>query len=617
MILKRAEINNIKSYYPGVDVNFESNLNLFVGPNGGGKSNLFEIIQGVINNILYRHVTLKANPNKRSLNHAHKNLAWVLEYDNIDQTNLITNLLDKHFNHADQPSSIYLTFKVTSSDIVALNKIKTNKDAIIQVLRTKVAASQEIADTIDLITPTTNFNFLKNKEIKLFILPPDNLTIEIADFAPFMPANHALVALFLKLIKNLNAMYELSILFPTLQFSPSSRYFGPNRQIDQPQSNVPINLSTLGSFEDSYTKGVNLTKENTPSLISGSQVKLCQLVEDGKAQVVNIYKDYLRKYLDLEIEIKKLDDNKYVIEYEIEYKRSSGIPMRLSSGEKEFFNLITGLILSGINNGVVMVDEPELHLHSQRQQAIQDLIFNLSKDFNIQFFIITHSPKFINELTIRNIFRIYKEDLNSHLVQPTQPLTSTSRDLLHLLTTTNNEKAFFADKVILVEGPADLIVFTKALVIIKKKLSNDNEIEIIEVLGKENLIKYRNLLNRWTIENWMIADLDYLDQISTNPGIATNPIVLRYLNNLKSKYSSSSGRFHTHLSAIEITTIAKKLFKHEHVLILEKGVVEDYFVALRGTPIGNKVDNALQVSLKMGYNKIDSEIRNAFKVIIH
>lgn len=663
MILKKAEINNVKSYFVET-VEFNDSINLFIGPNGGGKSNLFEIVQGVVNNILFKHVTLKANGNRWAENHPHKDKVYVLENNNVDNNNLNTNIFDKHFLHPTEPSSLYLTIIITSHDTDTIHNIIANSNQICETLKKKVADADSLVNLLEKIPADVNFSSFSDISIKLGLFLPDLTNIHIADYSDFPQEQHETLNLLFELIKYLNVFHELSIIFPEIDVSPLSRYFGPHRTIGQPQSISHVNLSTMGNFDDAYSKGMNVTKESSPSSLEGSGVRLCQLKELGKSTYIDNYKKYLKKYLKISVEINKLGDMPWVFEYEIIYKRENGLPMKLSSGEKEFFNLISGLILSGIRDGVVLLDEPELHLHSQWQQVILDLIHELSEEFSIQFFIVTHSPKFVNQHTLPNLFRISMNDSNSNVIKPTNPSgDSETKDLVQFLNSTNNEKIFFTNKVILVEGLSDQLIFSKIIDILKRKLNSDVEVEIMEVGSKYNLFKFRKLLNEWGVDNYIIADLDYLREVrKRNSTYIQTPTVrdmvirsstaitqvLKFKQNklreilckesnldnkslvdlIVSKPILSKNEFLERIDNLtdyliterstsldksiplptQIIKLLRKLAIKEKMLILEKGEIEDYY-----SITSNKIENALEVVKTLRVRDIDPKIKSFFK----
>ena len=71
-----------------------------------------------------------------------------------------------------------------------------------------------------------------------------------------------------------------------------------------------------------------------------------------------------------------------------------------------------------MKRGIVIIDEPDLHLHPRWQRLLLDLFFDLSKERKIQFFIVTHSPQFITTNSIKNTFRVYKEKETSRVFIP-------------------------------------------------------------------------------------------------------------------------------------------------------------------------------------------------------
>jgi len=122
--------------------------------------------------------------------------------------------------------------------------------------------------------------------------------------------------------------------------------------------------------------------------------------------------------------------------------------------------------------------------------------------------IVTHSPSFINEKTIDDVTRVYLDKNISKVVQPDKESLPGAKELLDLINTLNNEKIFFADKVILVEGLSDRLLFQRLL---EKYRENSQEaIEVLEVHGKGNFKKFRDFLDLFEIKNYIVSDLDYV-----------------------------------------------------------------------------------------------------------
>lgn len=667
MKLLKVKLINVKSYFPGEEIDLKENIHIFVGPNAGGKSNLFEAIQGVINNLVFRHISIPQNQNWRTTNHPDSSKPFTINFDQSDQNNLTYNILDRHFLHSNEPSTFRMEFIFTEEDIQLVETIIANSDNIKNVLSRSVTNSQGIVDILNKFTEGEIFTEFIGRKLILDVYPHINPNqIELADLSAYTAEEQVKLHKLFELIHYSNVFHELSLITPDIGAYPMIRYFGPQRMLNQPMSPVFVDLSSIGNFEDNYSKSINQNKDNTPSFIDGSFNKLCYLYKSRKNELVNKYKDYLKKYLKIKFTIKRVKEHSLKFVYELNFKRTSGLPMKLSSGEKEFFNLISGLILTGIRNGIVLMDEPEQHLHFQWQQTILDLIEQLSEDFNIQFLIITHSPKFITQQTLPYVHRIYMDKyLTSHDVKPENPLASTElKDLVQFINTTNNEKAFFAHKIILVEGISDLIVYTEIINKIKNENNLDTEIEVIEVGSKNNLIRFRRLLNEWKIENYVIADFDYLKEVrKTSENIITNPDLkakvianeseinslityserklkdllckkpgedsASFVELISKKSHLSPEEFHEKVDRISDYLITERatgvvgpiqmstnlsfmfdeIAKREGLLILKEGALEKLFPALNTTR-ENKVKNAIEVSKNIELQDIPAYLSN-------
>ena len=73
----------------------------------------------------------------------------------------------------------------------------------------------------------------------------------------------------------------------------------------------------------------------------------------------------------------------------------------LSSGMKSFAILKT-IILNGYikDRSVLILDEPEIHLHPKWQIILADVIIQLQKEYEITCVINTHSPYFLNAIEV-------------------------------------------------------------------------------------------------------------------------------------------------------------------------------------------------------------------------
>ena len=90
---------------------------------------------------------------------------------------------------------------------------------------------------------------------------------------------------------------------------------------------------------------------------------------------------------------------------ELMYKQDdTGLDYRianLSTGLKTFA-IIQSLLLSGMikDGGLIILDEPEIHLHPEWQLIFAELIVMLQKEFGLHILLNTHSPYFLQAIEV-------------------------------------------------------------------------------------------------------------------------------------------------------------------------------------------------------------------------
>ena len=140
------------------------------------------------------------------------------------------------------------------------------------------------------------------------------------------------------------------------------------------------------------------------------------------------HKEFLRSKLFSKIEDKTNNIEKIIITKKLEniYKKLNGVcsgniiesnkntnnfSYRFNNKKLDIKNLSTGLktfvilktlLEKGIleENGVIILDEPEIHLHPAWQVIFAELIVLIQKEFNMHILLNTHSPYFLNAIEI-------------------------------------------------------------------------------------------------------------------------------------------------------------------------------------------------------------------------
>src|SRR5699024_6989624 len=102
----------------------------------------------------------------------------------------------------------------------------------------------------------------------------------------------------------------------------------------------------------------------------------------------------------------------------------------------------------------------ELHLHPKWQNLLRELFIELSASTNNQFLLSTHSPVFLTPDTLSNIRRLSKSKEGATQINSiSNNDADNKKSLLHIINSHNNERMFFADHVVLVEGIHDRLIF--------------------------------------------------------------------------------------------------------------------------------------------------------------
>jgi predicted ATP-dependent endonuclease of OLD family len=157
-------------------------------------------------------------------------------------------------------------------------------------------------------------------------------------------------------------------------------------------------------------------------------------------------------------------------------------------------------------NYIFIVEEPELHLHPNNQRILYNILKQNSK--HNQFFIITHSQTFLNRENIYQNYLIRMINSESTIIQPSENKDMISKYYrFFCYEQPENGEMFFADAVLLVEGGTEKFILPYIANHIGKSLFKRN-IFLAMVRGKNNLVAIYQLLQQYQIPTLIVKDAD-------------------------------------------------------------------------------------------------------------
>ncbi len=499
MKLHSITIKNVKSFREPVTFHPHKEFNVLIGSNGSGKSNLMEIVY-----ITLRHFFIYTY--RWGTERAIEGLRLRIDRDS-NPFGVISHVLTKYSGDNSQ-SELILELEVTGFDIQNIRSIRQNLDPLRAECSNYYSLDGNLRSFLD-----TNHLDLNEGECFTYSIFDNNVQAVNEERQKYF-------LFYLRSIEGLSFLAQKQNVF----LHPVILYISPFRGVS--------NLSLEQSLADSTSKSEQTEVMKSTSRSTSSLIKLATLYfaekrrkfefEAGDTNAkwaadkeVKFVSDSLAK-LGYTWDMDLLDPNRNT--YTIRLKKDGNFFLlnQASSGEVELINFILGMITLGLKGGIIIVDEPELHLHPKWIAFLRGFFMQYAFTEKNQLMVVTHSSTFINSSTYPYISRVYKNERgSSRLHQVVDVNNEETKERLHFINATNNEKVFFSDFVVMVEGDTDEIVFKQILEVIKKESGFKSNVEVMQVKGKTNYEKFNQFLKTLQIESCFIGDLDNVAQMAT------------------------------------------------------------------------------------------------------
>ncbi|HVX92815.1 MAG TPA: AAA family ATPase [Candidatus Dojkabacteria bacterium] len=528
MKVNSITLKNIKNFKDEITFQFLEGLNIFIGPNGGGKSNLLEIVAATLSTVIkqYRITNIGDNGKTLRINDAGHN-------DN-QKLIFVKNILTAGYTDEQKLSLELLIeeedFTVPAQILAEWEKISDQKVAPFSLIE-GIEWLDQFKELTERVVSAKDV--LKNKPLRLVF----NLNNGFPQLVGSSNTEEGTYIKYLNEVEKYRVVMYLardilgeakSIYIPPV----TMLYISPFRALSMPQD-IRIhrenpNDKYVNSDVNMYAQQSQMIRQmNSIDYISPALQNLVEeyytrkWAQEGKEPELKsaFFKDVqkaINEALGFSLHVEEVAPP---ISYSFKVRTKDNLDINvndLSSGEKQIIYLIFALYAKQTKTGIMIIDEPELHLHKKFQNFMLKLLRDLTdKSKNYQIMLSTHSPTIVSEKTLQNVTRVYKENHSSKKATPSKEQSRSLKDELMIINTQNNERIFFADKVVLVEGQIDKTFVAAILEEIISTFEIRETIEVVEVNGKTNFNRYRAFLDSFEINNYIIADFDYINNVSS------------------------------------------------------------------------------------------------------
>ena len=446
-MIKKIVIENFKCFNGRFELEFNEGTNILVGNNGVGKTTILEAIHMVLSG------TFKGKSIKNSLNEYFFNRKIVEEYlkdiVNSEKPKILIELYvdNKKFPHL-QGDKFKKHENNDSGDFSGMSLIiEFNEEEHQEELNELIADKSQQLKTLPIEWYRVEWSTFARKKIVNFNIPIKSSFIDISNGNNYMSETNLS-----RIIRN------------TLEEKDKMKISQSFRNLKQKFSS-DIDISEINQ------------KINLPSLLSDKDIELN--IDLG---IRSIWENSLITHLDK-------------IPYDM-----------IGKGEQAIMKIAIALSNETSDDSqVILIEEPESHIsHTKLNKLLKTI-----KDTHIgkQLIISTHSSFVSNKLGLDSLILLKQDNLTTGEVRSVNLKELDAVGYFKKLSGYDTLRQVLSNKVVLVEGPSDELVFQKAYMKFNEgKLPIEDEIEVISVgTSFLNFLEISNKLNQKTV---VITDND-------------------------------------------------------------------------------------------------------------
>lgn len=498
MRLTRISLSNVRSFLEKQSLELDGSISIVIGPNGGGKTNLLDTTTLMIRRHLLQSWAWRRSPTPDQPNRE--------EFAYNDTVNGV--VIEKHSRGSLLDQLVEIELEVTEQDIKNMSAMKRDASVMREAFAYKIIGGAEVGFA-------ENWNLDELQAQQKLVYRIINNSIQDGGTEAH------------RIFKKYLNSYETEGRFrEKLNLEPLST----------PMLSLPTNRASAG-FQSSialadysefdFKRTVDAANSRATGSIMGLAIgriatKYRVLLEKDQGKTreefpnlpeIKALTSALRR-LGYDWELVAVDLNRNQYDIRLSKQGSSFLASAASSGEKEILTYLFAIYGLNVRDALVIVDEPELHLHPRWQQTLLSLFEDLAQETGNQFLLATHSPVFVSPQSIRYVSRVFSLNQESAIIRLDDGALPDRKHLLSIINSQNNEKIFFADTVILVEGTSDALFFRSVFQELGYAASGKIR-EFIAVGGKNYFATYEKILQSAKVPYAIISDLDYMEELGS------------------------------------------------------------------------------------------------------
>lgn len=228
-------------------------------------------------------------------------------------------------------------------------------------------------------------------------------------------------------------------------------------------------------------------------------------IDEGLSDKLSLNQENLKSNIDVTVSGSSDRRLRHMLEkLNVQVRRDGANDFELGLGTKNILYIACELLLleqGGTGNRMLLIEEPEAHIHAQRQLKILKSLQTEAKEKGIQVFVSTHSPLLTSVVKLENMIFVQGAKAFSMSRDETKLKKSDYKFLERFLDATKSN-LFFAKGVIIVEGDAENILLPTIARLLGRDFT-DYGASVVNV-GGIGLRRYANIFQRKSEDSGLI-----------------------------------------------------------------------------------------------------------------